>query len=393
MLSYQGFMGGRKSEIGNRPVCTPDFRLLTSDFRLLISDFHLKMLALFLCCWIVGGGEAVAQRKNGANPRALKQAEQKWAAKRKETLKNMEKVMGPLPDRSGLPVPVAIVKDSLSTPKFDRYTIHLQSFPGEIVPALLYIPRHRPAGTKTPAVLALHGTGDLGKHLLDSATARPNRAHATELAHRGYVVLAPDYPSFGDLKQHNFEKDRFQSGTMQAIFNHMRCLDYLQSRPDVDPDKLGVLGHSLGGHNAMFLGAFDERVKIVVASCGWTLFHYYNAGAEVTKKHGGPLGPWAQDRYMPLVKTQYGLDPDKMPFDFDDVIEAIAPRYFFSNSPVNDSNFNLEGIKKGIENVKAAYRELGVPQNLEVHYPEAGHDFPVEIREMAYRKLDSLLKK
>lgn len=74
---------------------------------------------------------------------------------------------------------------------------------------------------------------------------------------------------------------------MKAIFNHMRCVDLLQARKDVDPERIGVIGHSLGGHNAIFAGAFDTRIKVVVSSCGWTLFGNYNAGNEVSQKHGG----------------------------------------------------------------------------------------------------------
>ena len=54
---------------------------------------------------------------------------------------------------------------------------------------------------------------------------------------------------------------------MKGIFNHMRCVDLLQAREDVDHERIGVLGHSLGGHNAIFLGAFDIRLKVIVSSC------------------------------------------------------------------------------------------------------------------------------
>lgn len=46
-----------------------------------------------------------------------------------------------------------------------------------------------------------------------------------ELAERGYIVIAPDYPSMGDLTDYDFSSDRYESGTMKAIFNHMRCVD------------------------------------------------------------------------------------------------------------------------------------------------------------------------
>ena len=240
-------------------------------------------------------------------------------------------------------------------------------------------------------MLVLHGTGDLGKRIVDGESPRANRAIAKELAERGYVVIAPDYPSMGDLKNYDFEKDRYQSGTMKAIFNHIRCVDLLQQRDDVDPERIGVIGHSLGGHNAMFAGAFDERLKIIVSSCGWTLMDYYDIGEAASKRYGGRLGPWAQDRYMPLLRDQFKLDSTQIPFDFDEVIAALAPRPFFSNSPLNDSNFDVEGVRKGISAASAVYDYLGAGNNLVVAYPEAAHDFPPQVRLQAYRFIDKVL--
>lgn len=179
---------------------------------------------------------------------------------------------------------------------------------------------------------------------------------------------------------------------MQGIFNHIRCIDYLQSRSDVTADKIGVIGHSLGGHNAIFLGAFDERLKIVVSSCGWTLMSHYDAGKLVTERFGGKLGPWAQDRYMPLIKEKYNLDAAQLPFDFDEIIATIAPRYFLSNSPTGDDNFNVEGVRQGIANASPIYKLLGVADHLRVYYPDAGHDFPNEVRKEVYEMMDRVLK-
>jgi pimeloyl-ACP methyl ester carboxylesterase len=239
-------------------------------------------------------------------------------------------------------------------------------------------------------MLALHGTGELGKQLVDGKSPLANRALAKELAERGYVVIAPDYPSMGELLDYNFETDRYVSATMKAIFNHMRCVDLLQSRPDVDPERIGVIGHSLGGHNAMFVGAFDPRLKVIVASCGWTLMDYYDIGEEGSKKYGGRLGPWAQDRYMPLLRDKYELDGDRFPFDFDGVIAALAPRHFFSNSPLNDSNFDVDGVREGLATASEVYRFMGAEKNLQVRYPDAGHDFPTEVRSEAYRFIDTV---
>ena len=82
---------------------------------------------------------------------------------------------------------------------------------------------------------------------------------------------------------------------------------------------------------------------------------YYNIGEEGSKKYGGRLGPWAQERYMPLLRNKFGLDAERIPFDFDEIIAALAPRPFFSNSPLKDSNFDVAGVRKGIAAATEVY--------------------------------------
>lgn len=315
-----------------------------------------------------------------------------WNIKRQQILDNMQKAMGVLPDRSNLPAFDVKFVDSLKGTNHTRYEIKFTVARNEELTALLYVPFQKGKPKKLPAMLVLHGTDPLGKYILSGQSPKPNRAYAIELAERGYVVIAPDYPSFGGSADYNFETDRYESGTMKAIFNHMRSVDLLQTRADVDPDRIGVIGHSLGGHNAMFAGAFDTRLKVIVASCGWTLFESYNIGEEASKKYGGALGPWAQTRYMPLIRDKYNLDVKKVPFDFDEIIATLAPRPFYSNSPLSDSNFDVNGVKKGIAHASQVYKFHNAINNLQVRYPQAEHDFPDAERLEAYRFIDKVLK-
>jgi hypothetical protein len=315
-----------------------------------------------------------------------------WEKKKSQILDSMQAVMGKMPSRKNLPSLDIQVIDSLKEVNYTRYTINFAVAENERLPALLYVPFKKSKTQKFPAMLVLHGTGANGKRIVDGDSYSPNHAQAKELALRGYVVIAPDYPSFGDMKDYDFDHDRYESGTMKGIFDHMRCIDLLQSRKDVKPDCIGVLGHSLGGHNSIFVGAFDKRIKVIVSSCGWTLFDYYNAGEEVTKKFGGTLGPWAQTRYMPLVRDKYHLDPAGMPFDFDEIIASLAPRAFFSNSPLKDANFDVQGVKKGIPEIAKVYHFLKADDNLQVRYPDAQHDFPPDVRLEAYRFIDQVFK-
>ncbi|HLT93568.1 MAG TPA: alpha/beta fold hydrolase [Membranihabitans sp.] len=311
-----------------------------------------------------------------------------WSRYKESTLIGMEEVMGALPERTSLPDLDMVIIDSLRTQTYIKYHINFAATYEERVTANLYIPLYTGSGGKLPGIVALHPTGIKGKDIVDGQGPYPNRAYGKELAERGYVVIAPDYPSFGELADHDFTTDRYESGTMAGIFYHMRSVDLLEQLEFVDAERIGVIGHSLGGHNAIFLGAFDERLKAVVSSCGWTLLPLYDIEVKIGKHFGGRYGCWAQDRYMPLLRDKYKLNLEDFPFDFDQAIFAIAPRPFFSSSPIHDDDFYVKGVEEGMKNIQRLYQWMGVPDHVEVHYPDSGHDFPTPYRRRAYEFLD-----
>ncbi|MBN1351350.1 alpha/beta fold hydrolase [candidate division KSB1 bacterium] len=305
-----------------------------------------------------------------------------WQQRRRQILDGMQQAMGPLPSRENQ-VPFEIeVLEMVRIASFERRKISMAVEPGSRLHAYLFIPAGLKAGERVPGLLALHPTHPLGKGDTAGLSGRENRAYGLELAQRGYVVMVPDYPSFGDDAEYDFSADRYLSGSMKGIFNHIRCVDYLCSLAMVDSARLGAIGHSLGGHNAMFVGAFDTRLKVIVASCGWTPFHHY---------YEGKIDGWTSDRYMPRLREVYGLEPDRVPFDFYEVVAALAPRAFFSNSPLRDSNFDYRGVQKAIPEAAKIYRLYHAESLLQVRYPDCEHDFPPEIREEAYRFIDRIL--
>ncbi len=304
-----------------------------------------------------------------------------WQKRRTEILENMQKVMGPLPCRDNLPAFDMQITDRLKRTGYERLTVTFQADKDEPVYAYLYLPDDK--SKKHAAMVVVHSTMGMGKKSVDGQAHRANRAYAKELAERGYVVIAPDYPPFGDYIGYDFEADRYQSGTMKGIFNHIRCVDLLQSLPEVDPERIGVIGHSLGGHNAAFLAAFDERIKVTISSCGW---------GPMQEEGVTDIEGWAQDGYMPLIETVYKSDPYLVPFDFHGVIAAIAPRAFFSNSPLHDDCFPYKPVKEAAKEFAKIYKLYGAENNMQIRYPECEHDFPVEVREEAYKFLDKKLK-
>jgi len=303
-----------------------------------------------------------------------------WAKRRVHILASMQLVMGPLPDDTKrVPLDVKTLEET-KLPKCVRSKITFAAEKGDRVPAWLFVPKGLTG--KAPGVLCLHPTAREGKDVAAGLTAKPNRSHALELAQRGCVTLAPDYLNMGDYKC-DWRGLGYDSATMKGIWNHMRAVDLLQALPEVDPARIGCIGHSLGGHNTMFVAVFDPRIKAMVSSCGFNAFPKYMKGN---------LKGWSHNGYMPRIASVYGCDPAKMPFDFPEVVAALAPRPFFVNAPLGDSNFEVSGVRDCIEAARPVYELLGGKGRLVARHPDAQHDFPPEVRFEAYDFLDKALK-
>src|SRR6185295_18959221 len=272
-------------------------------------------------------------------------AEHPLNKRRAQILSSMQKVMGPLPKSAPSPPEVTILEE-VSFPQFIRRKIEFASGDGDRVPAYLFLPR--PAKLHGPAMLCLHQTTAIGKGEPAGIGGKPNLHYALELAERGYVVLAPDYPRFGDYKIDAYSMG-YASATMKAIRNHRRAVDLLVSLPEVDPHRIGAIGHSLGGHNSLFLAAFEPRIAAVVTSCGFTSFRKY---------YGGNLTGWSHAGYMPRIASLYGKSPERMPFDFSDVLVAIAPRPVFINAPLHDNNFEWSGVDDCVQAAQPVYARI-----------------------------------
>jgi dienelactone hydrolase len=303
-----------------------------------------------------------------------------WARRREHILAAMQQVMGPLPPATArVPLDVRVTEE-VRTAHYVRKKLTFAAEKDDRVPAYLLVPLDRKG--KLPAVLCLHQTVNIGKGEPVGLGQREALRYAHHLAERGYVTLAPDYPSFGDYR-YDFARSRFVSGSMKAIWNNMRAVDLLAGLPEVDGKRIGCIGHSLGGHNALFTAAFEPRIKVVVSSCGFTSFPKY---------YGGKLKGWTSDRYMPRIATTYGLDPKKMPFDFPEVVAALAPRAFLACAPLHDDNFDVSGVRDCMAAARPVYELLEAGEKLEAIYPDCKHDFPTEARKAAYAWMDRWLK-
>lgn len=289
--------------------------------------------------------------------------------KREEILRQMEEVMGKAPKLLKVPPVVEVIEEKEEAGLLRR-RIRYEAEERDWVTAWLLLPPGKSA-VKRAGVLCLHQTTRIGKDEPAGLGGKPNLHYGRELALRGHVVLAPDYPNFGDYTIDVYKKG-YASATMKGIVNHRRGLDVLAHTKGVDAKRLAAVGHSLGGHNALFVGAWDERVTAVVTSCGFTSFARYMKG---------DLTGWSHAGYMPRIAEKYGKDPKKMPFEFRDVLAAMGERRVFVNAPKGDTNFDWVGVDEAV-------KESGI-QHVEVLHPEGGHDFAPEERMKAWAWLES----
>ncbi len=310
-----------------------------------------------------------------------------WQRRRTEILAGMQEVMGPLPGPDKRCALDMQIEEEIDAGDHVRRKITYASEPGGRAKAFLLIPKSALDGkTKLAAVLCLHGTNNVvGNRVVVEEGHATNRAYALELTRRGYVTLAPAYPQLADY-QPDLKALGYASGTMKAIWDNIRGLDLLDSLPFVQAGSYGAIGHSLGGHNSVYTAVFDPRIKVVVSSCGLDSYLDYYGGKPELWEHGKG---WCQDRYMPRLANYKGRLAD-IPFDFHELIGALAPRRVLISAPLGDSNFKWQSVDNIVKAALPVFRLHGAAENLRVLHPDCAHDFPPEIREQAYAWIDSV---
>lgn len=312
-----------------------------------------------------------------------------WGHRRNAILRGMEAVMGQLPGpEKRCPLEVK-VEEEFDAGTYVRRKITYQSEPGSRVPAYLCLPKETLSGQrKAPAVLCLHPTDNvIGAGVVVGLASKPNRAYAAELAERGYVTIAPNYPLLANY-QPDLKTLGWDSGTLKAVWDNMRALDLLETLPQVKGKSFGAIGHSLGGHNSVFTAVWDPRIVAVVTSCGLDSFLDYYKGDE---KNWYPERGWCQTRYMPRLADYRGR-LDEIPFDFHELVAAIAPRHLLIVAPKQDHNFQWQSVQRIVQAARPVYALHGHEDRLRVEYPDCGHDFPADMRELAYKLFDQVLR-
>ena len=123
--------------------------------------------------------------------------------------------------------------------------------------AVLHVPDRRHAGERLPAFLVLHG-------FVGSKDESHAEIQARMLEEMGYVALRFDFRCCGES-----EGERAQVRCFDQVADTKNALSFLAAREEVDPARIGVIGHSFGAAVAVFTAGVDSRVACVISSCGW----------------------------------------------------------------------------------------------------------------------------
>lgn len=279
-----------------------------------------------------------------------------WRQWREAALPKLRELLGEFPQPVDLaPEVVYSVEDN----GLIRERVVFDSERHMSVPCVVLRPADMPSDGGAPAILCSHGHGPFGKEpvagnatseALRANMARHNYNYAERMARRGYLTISPDLRCFGERADGGDPfpgRDRcnvhFLRGAIMGIYtlalniwDMMRCIDYLQTRPEVDPDRIGMMGLSQGGTMTTFTAALDPRIK--AADIMGYLNPWYDFGIRAANFCGSQIAPQV---YAYL--------------DTHDIAGLIAPRPLLLEIGVHDTTFAAESMLKGYRAVERIY--------------------------------------
>jgi dienelactone hydrolase len=259
--------------------------------------------------------------------------------------------------------------------------LHFQSRPHLYVTANLYLPKDAQPGAKLPAVLYVCGHSGKGRD--GNKTAFQH--HGMWFATHGYACLIIDTLQLGEIAAIHHGTYRYNRWWWQArgytpasveCWNGIRALDYLQSRPEVDPDRLAVTGISGGGAATFWIAAADERVKVAVPASGMSDLEDY-VGAKVVNGHCD---------CMFLINT--------FQWPWTSIAALVAPRPLLFENSGHDTIFPMPGndrIRARLERLYGLFTNK-TDQLFDIGVTPGGHSDNPELRLMAYRWINRHLK-
>ena len=290
---------------------------------------------------------------------------EEWATRRAELRKNLLAAWGGFPE-----TPCPLDPKNHGELKRDGYRVEKVSFqtrPGVWMTANAYVPD---AKGKRPAILQVHG------HWRGAKQDPVVQSRCIGAAKLGFFVLCVD--AFGAGERGVGTALGEYHGDMTAatllpvglplsglqVYENVRAVDYLRTRPEVDGDRIGITGASGGGNQTMYAGAFDERFKAVVPVCSVGTYQAYLGAACCMCE----VVPGA------LTFTEEAA-----------VLSLVAPRALLVMSATKDAfQFSVGEAKKSLAAAAPVFQLLGKPKNVDHAIFESPHDYSKAMREAMY---------
>ena len=365
---------------------------------------HLRHGVFFLAAWLClvpNGRMAVAEQTNAerwlakaeiAPPFVVPSSREAWEVKRKEVRAQLWELLGKLPPRPKVPKVETLSREDRGDYVVEKF--QFDNGAGAAVPGYLLLPKN--VSGKAPAILYCHWHGgeyEIGKEELFQAKHTPEPP-GPALAKRGFVVVGIDAYCFGERngrgpdgaeekgREGEWTAAKFDLWAGRTLWGMMlrddlMALDYLASRPEVDPERIGVMGMSMGATRTWWLMALDERLKTGVAIACLTRY-------QSLIQHGN-LAAHGIFYFVPGMLNH---------FDSEAVVALIAPRPVLFMTGGADAGSPEDGIHAIEAAVRPAYELYDKPDAFEsIVYPGQGHVYTPEMWAKTLAWLDAKLKK
>jgi dienelactone hydrolase len=301
-----------------------------------------------------------------------------WKAQRPDRLEEYYDMLGlwPLPEKTPLQ---ATVTGTLDRGDYVVENLHYQSRPGLYVTANLYRPAVIEPGIRLPAVVYVCGHSPRGRDGNKTAF----QSHGIWFARHGYVCLVLDTVQLGEIAgvhHGTYREERWwwlSRGYTPAgveAWNGVRGIDYLVSRPDVDPERIGVTGISGGGAATFWIAAADERARVVVPVSGMADLESYvpnrliNGHCDCMFLYNTHQWPWTR------------------------IAALVAPRPMLFVNSDRDPIFPMDANERVINRLERVYSWYGAGDQVDSFVSLGGHDYRRDIRQAVYRFINLHLR-
>jgi dienelactone hydrolase len=284
--------------------------------------------------------------------------------------------LSPLPERTPL---YATVTTTIPGDGYEVDALHYQSRPGLYVTANLYRPAPAKKDERLPAVLYVCGHSGRGRNGNKTAF----QSHAIWFARHGYVCLVVDSLQLGEIaathhgtyrEQRWWWHSRGYTPAGVECWNGVRGIDYLISRPDVDPDRIAVTGISGGGAATFWIAAADDRVRVAVPVSGMADLPSYvshrviNGHCDCMFLYNTFQWPWTR------------------------IASLVAPRPMLFVNSDQDPIFPMDANERVIAHLERLYSLYGASDQVDAVVSIGGHDYREDIRKSVYRFINSHLR-